>query len=66
MLQDKKTHWNWTPDWSAEDQSQPRIVLFRRACLISDSDHAHGDIRITADTHYKLYVNGAFANFLIT
>ena len=53
------TNWIWTPDWAAEDKQQPRIVYFRKS-LTLDAVPATLPIRITADSRYKLYVNGCF------
>lgn len=52
-----KTNWIWVPDWSAEDKEEPRIIYFRREV---DLHKVPGklEIRISADSRYKLYVNG--------
>ena len=50
--------WMWTPDWKQEDAETARIVWFRRI-LFLESVPAKMRIRISADTRYKLYVNGA-------
>ena len=56
-----KTNWIWTPDWTDHDKSQARIVYFRKTVEISDdAAKAPFRIRISADSRYKLYVNGAF------
>ena len=56
----KQTHWLWTPEWTAADDRQTRLVYFRRTL---DWDGAPLTIRITADSRYKLYVNGTLACF---
>ena len=53
------TNWVWTPDWTAEDKQVPRIVYFRRD-LTLEAVPGTLSIRITADSRYKLYVNGRF------
>ena len=53
------TNWIWTPDWTAEDKQDPRIVVFRKR-LILDAVPETLPVRITADSRYKLYVNGYF------
>ena len=53
----KDSNWIWNPDWSAEDQVLPRIMLFRKKVVL-DSAPCCAQIRISADTKYKLYVNG--------
>ena len=53
------TNWIWTPDWTAEDRLETRIVYFRR-CFTLASLPGSKKIRVTADSRYKLYVNGRF------
>ena len=53
------TDWIWTPEWTAEDDREPRIVYFRKSFQIQDLP-ASRRIRITADSRYKLYINGRF------
>ena len=61
MMTIPKTNWIWTPDWTDHDKSQARIVYFRKTVEISDdAAKAPFRIRISADSRYKLYVNGAF------
>ena len=47
--------WFWTEGWHKEDDEKAKLVLFR-AAFDGKPDNTH--IRITADTRYKLYVNG--------
>ena len=47
--------WFWTEGWHKEDDEKAKLVLFR-AAFEGKPDNTH--IRITADTRYKLYVNG--------
>lgn len=51
--------WIWTPDWSVEDDQDARIVCFRKSFVL-DSVRDSLQIDITADSRYKLYVNGVF------
>lgn len=51
------TNWIWTPVWGGEDKEQACVVLFRKTVTL-DSDVQEAAIRISADTRYKLYVNG--------
>ena len=53
------TDWIWTPDWTAEDDRVPRIVYFRKEWEMKAVPSSLC-IRITADSRYKLYVNGVF------
>ena len=56
----KDSNWIWNPGWSAEDKDTPRIVLFRKRVELAEEPWA-GRIRISADTKYKLYINGRLA-----
>ena len=47
--------WFWNEGWNKEDDEKAKLVLFR-AAFEGRPDNTH--IRITADTRYKLYVNG--------
>ena len=51
--------WIWTPEWSVEDDQVARIVCFRKSFVL-DSIPESLPIDITADSRYKLYVNGVF------
>ena len=56
----KKAETNWieTPEWTGEDRKKTRVVFFRKT-LILDAQPAQLEVRITACSRYKLYVNGA-------
>lgn len=56
----KNSNWIWNPRWSAEDKDTPRIMLFRKKVELAEEPWA-GRIRISADTKYKLYINGRLA-----
>ena len=53
------TNWIWTPDWTADDRLETRIVYFRKRFYLNEVPVSK-QIRITADARYKLYVNGYF------
>ncbi len=54
------TNWIWTPEWSAEDKTEPRIVYFRKLFRL-DEVPVRCMVQISADSRYKLYVNGVLA-----
>ena len=54
------TNWIWTPDWQIEDDHEARVVYFRKEIELTDTLPTSKKIRITADSRYKLYVNGLF------
>lgn len=58
----EQTNWIWTRDWGAEDDRTPRIVLFRKAFRLAEIPSSL-KVRVSADTRYKLYVNGKFVQF---
>jgi len=53
------TNWIWTPDWNSDDDSRARIVYFRKKINIDKVTDSRC-IRISADSRYKLFVNGEF------
>lgn len=53
----KDSNWIWSPDWNAEDKDCPRIMLFRKVIELRE-EPCGGTMKISADTRYKLYVNG--------
>lgn len=56
-----KTNYIWTPDWTGEDDADARIIYFRKAFDIEEGKVPEKNvIRISADSRYKLYVNGTF------
>lgn len=53
----KDSNWVWSPQWDLQDRDEARVVYFRKEVRLSDvPDKAIIDI--TADSRYKLYVNG--------
>lgn len=53
------TNWIWLPEWTPEDNSDARIVYFRKEITITKKPESKR-IKISADSRYKLYVNGRF------
>ena len=43
-----------------EDDSDARIVYFRKEMMVDDALPAKKEIKITADSRYKLYINEKF------
>ena len=62
MANRKKTNWIWIPDWGAKDQAGAGIVCFRKNVWLS-REVKKADIEITADSRYKLYLNGVLVEF---
>lgn len=56
----KNSNWIWSGDWTAQDKDCPRVILFRKKLEIEEEPYM-GSIHISADTRYKLYVNGRLA-----
>ena len=52
-------NWIWLPDWAPEDDSDARIVYFRKEITVGEKPESKR-IKISADSRYKLYVNGVF------
>ncbi|MBQ9346253.1 MAG: hypothetical protein IJT94_02785 [Oscillibacter sp.] len=59
MGTEEQSRWIWTPEWTLEDNASPRLVCFRRTVDFSRKP-AEVRLRISADTRYKLYINGVF------
>ena len=56
------THWIWLPDYKEYIDSDPLLVYFRKEFILNASEKEHR-IKISADTRYKLYVNGKLVEF---
>lgn len=54
---DNEQHWIWTSDWTDSDKHLPRLVNFRRVLELENI--VNSVIKITADSRYKLFVNGS-------
>lgn len=57
MEERKRTHWIWLKEWSAQDKEEPALVLFRKELYLAEMAKA-AHIQISADSRYKLYING--------
>ncbi|MCF0187228.1 MAG: hypothetical protein HUJ98_12155, partial [Bacteroidaceae bacterium] len=53
------TNWIWTADWTAEDDKNTHIVYFRKMTELQEVP-SECKLKITADSCYKLYINGQF------
>ncbi len=62
MRQMPNTHWIWLPNWEEQVDGKPSLVRFRK-CFDLEKKPETMKLRISADTRYKLYVNGHFAEF---
>lgn len=60
MEEEKRETWIWLADWTAEDKEEPVLALFRKTLQILERP-IKAKIRISADSRYKLYVNGMLA-----
>lgn len=60
MFELPKTDWIWLPNWTP--RTVPTLALFRKQITL-DATPAALPIRISADTRYKLYVNGIFVSY---
>lgn len=54
-----QTNYIWLPQWSLEDAGEARIVYFRRVFELEEIPGSL-HVQITANSRYKLYINGAF------
>lgn len=52
-----KTNWIWSPSWGKEDEEKPGLLYFRKELELGDTS-VEGSLNISADTRYKLYING--------
>lgn len=53
----KDSNWIWLPSWTARDKEIPRVVHFRKEIDLK-AHPGQAAVRISADTRYKLYING--------
>lgn len=54
-----RTNWIWTPNWSEVDEGKARVVCFRKEFILEKIPEEM-ELKISADSRYKLYVNGSF------
>lgn len=59
MENKKSTHWIWLDKWMPEDREDPVLAIFRKELTVS-GEPKEALIRISADSRYKLYINGKF------
>lgn len=59
MGEKKESNWIWTEEWNEHHASVPKLVLFRRL-VEYQAEPKKTMIQISADSRYKLYVNGEF------
>ena len=55
-----KTNWIWSPSWGKTDEETPGLLYFRKEFDLAEIPE-EGILNISADTRYKLYVNGNLA-----
>lgn len=56
-MKNDKSSWIWSPQWTAEDRDHAVLMLFRRKLDLKGTPE-RAVIRISADSRYKLFVNG--------
>ncbi len=59
-MKENMTNWIWIPHWDANDKEEPALVLFRKEMDLFQTPKS-ALIQISADSKYKLYVNGKMA-----
>lgn len=62
MERQSYSNWIQTPEWTAADRAQARVVCFRKR-LLRENTNESLPVRITAAGRYKLYVNGHLTQF---
>lgn len=53
------TKWYWIQNWKEEDDKEPQFLYFRNELRVKEL-HKEICIDISADSKYKLYINGQF------
>lgn len=56
----KHNGWMWLPGWESHQDTEPKFVYFRGRLVLNQLPPSL-ILKITADSRYKLYVNGQFA-----
>ncbi|MCM1190866.1 MAG: hypothetical protein NC123_02665 [Butyrivibrio sp.] len=54
------TNWIWIPDWEKEEHTKACLICFRKKFFI-DAGRPEIKVRVSAESRYKLYVNGQMA-----
>ncbi len=62
MFKLPNTHWIWLPDFQEKVANAPTLARFRKTFALETVPERF-PIKISADTRYKLWVNGHFAQF---
>lgn len=60
MEEKKLSNWIWSREWQVSDKEEPTLMLFRKTFKITGNPKK-AIISISADSRYKLYVNGKLA-----
>lgn len=53
------TDWMWIEPWGEKENTKPSIVYFRKSFMVEEIPEKYL-IHISADSRYKLYINGNF------
>lgn len=59
-MKNNNVKWIWTDQWTAVDKDSPSLVLFRRELYLTEKPE-QAKLKISADSRYKLFVNGQMA-----
>ena len=62
MVDLPRTHWIWLPNFKELVKGDPLLARFRK-CIFLDEIPESLVLKVSADTRYKLYINGHFAEF---
>ncbi len=57
-----KSEWIWFPEWNETDKANPQIVYFRKSFEVK-SDIRQAVVQVSADSRYRLYLNGISISF---
>ena len=55
------SNWIWSKAWTWSHNEEPHIVVFRKKIVLSQKPE-QALVKVSADSRYKLYVNGVFVN----
>lgn len=55
------SNWIWSKAWTWSHNEEPHIVVFRKKIMLSQKPE-QALVKVSADSRYKLYVNGVFVN----
>lgn len=54
-----KSGWIWLPSWNSEKEEETEFVYFRKSMNLKTVPKSFR-VRVSADSRYKLYINGCF------